>query len=177
MIRCTRAILCVVMAGASLLPGETKPTPVTLRVANQEMGAKGTPAVWGFESGIALAGMSAVWSATRDPTYFDYLQHTVDRFVQPDGVITGYDMQAYALNNILIGRELLMLYRATHQEKYRRAAETLRRQIATQPRTASGGLCGYLPPATGSGRHCEAVQASRRTHPRFPDRTDVSRVG
>jgi unsaturated rhamnogalacturonyl hydrolase len=148
MIRCTRAILCIVMAGAPLLPGEVRPVPVTLRVANQAMerwpdgriGPKGSFAVWGFELGIVLAGVSAVWSATSNPAGFDYLQHTLDRFVQSDGVIAGYDMQAYSLNNILIGRELLVLYRGTHQEKYRRAAETLRQQIATQPRTTSGGL-------------------------------------
>jgi len=143
-----RAILCLLMAGAYLSPAQTRQKPVTLRVANEaierwpdgRIGAKGTPAVWGFELGIVLAGMNAVWSATNDPAYFDYLQHTVDQFVQPGGAITGYDMQAYSLNNLLIGRELLMLYRTTHQEKYRRAAETLRQQIATQPRTPSGGV-------------------------------------
>jgi unsaturated rhamnogalacturonyl hydrolase len=152
MIPCTRrfrsrAIFCLIVTGVSLLPGETKQA-VTVRVANQAMerwpegriGPKGTPAVWGFELGIILAGMNAVWSATKDPVYFDYLQHTVDRFVQPDGAIPAYDIQAYSLNNILLGRELLMLYRVAHQEKYRWAAETLRRQIAAQPRTASGGL-------------------------------------
>ena len=68
-------------------------------------------------------------------------KHAVDQFVQPDGTIDGYDPQAYSLNNILLGRELLVLYRVTHQEKYRLAAQkTLRQQIATQPRTASGGV-------------------------------------
>ena len=144
----SRAILCLVMTGASLLLGETKRVPVTLRVANQAMerwpdgriGPKGTPAAWSFELGIVLAGISAVWSATREPAYLYYLQHTIDNFVQPDGVIAAYDMRAYSLNNILIGRELLLLYGVTLQEKYRRAAETLRQQIATQPRTTSGGL-------------------------------------
>jgi unsaturated rhamnogalacturonyl hydrolase len=90
--------------------------------------------------GIVLAGMNAVWTATNDPTYLAYLQRAVDQFVQPDGTIVSYDAQAYSLNNILIGRQLLTLYRATHQEKYKLAAERLRRQIATQPRTASGGV-------------------------------------
>ncbi len=98
MIRCTRAILCIVMAGASLLSGEAIPAPVTLRVANQAMerwpdgriGPKGSPAVWGFELGIVLAGvdrgrspdhppagarrrdlqhMEACGSKTQNPTY------------------------------------------------------------------------------------------------------------
>ncbi len=103
-----------------------------------QIGGKATP--WGFELGIVLAGVKAVWSATRDPKYFAYLQHTVDRFVQPDGTIAGYAPQAYSLNNILLGRELLLLYKTTHQKKYGRAAQALRLQIVNQPRTASGGF-------------------------------------
>lgn len=104
------------------------------------MGPKGAPAAWGFELGIVLAGMNAVWKATNDQKYLDYVQHCVDQFVQPDGAIVSYEQRAYSLNNILIGRQLLTLYRTTHQEKYRLAAERLRQQIATQPRTASGGV-------------------------------------
>src|ERR1700761_5780313 len=132
------AILCLMLAGASLLSEKTKPTPITLRVANQVM-EHGPATVWGFETGILLAGMDAVWSASKSPTYFEYVQRSVDRFLQPDGTIATYDMQAYALNNILLGRELLTLFRATHQEKYRRAAAILRQQLAAQPRGASGG--------------------------------------
>jgi unsaturated rhamnogalacturonyl hydrolase len=90
--------------------------------------------------GTVLAGMNAVWSATKEPKYLDYVQHSVDHYVHPDGTIANYDPRAYSLNNILIGRQLLTLYRVTHQEKYKRAAEKLRQQIATQPRTASGGV-------------------------------------
>jgi unsaturated rhamnogalacturonyl hydrolase len=139
---------CLLIAAAPLLAAQTKESPLTLRVANQltvrwpdgHISSKGTPAAWGFELGIVLAGMNAVWTATGDSTYLAYLRHAVDQFVQADGTIAGYDPQAYSLNNILIGRQLLALYRATHQDKYKLAAERLRRQIATQPRTASGGV-------------------------------------
>ena len=148
-LRCLLYATVCAVATTSLLQAETQTPPVTIRVANEAMerwpdgqiGGRATPAVWGFELGIVLAGVRAVWSATSDPKYFGYLQHTVDQFVQPNGTIATYDPQAYALNNILLGRELLLLYKTTHQEKYRRAAETLRQQIANQPRTASGGLC------------------------------------
>ncbi len=64
--------------------------------------------------------------------------------MQPNGAIGAYNLQAYSLNNILIGRELLMLYRTTHEEKYRlrskdsaaadcySAADPLRRRLARQ---------------------------------------------
>jgi unsaturated rhamnogalacturonyl hydrolase len=139
---------CLCIAAAPWLMAQTKEPALTLRVANQvivrwpdgHIGPKGTPTTWGFELGIVLAGMNAVWSATNDPNYFGYLHHAVDVFVQPDGAIASYDSQAYSLNNILIGRQLLTLYRMTHQEKYKLAAGRLKQQIATQPRTASGGM-------------------------------------
>ena len=143
-----RRVACLLIAAAPLLTAQTKEAPLTLRAADQvivrwpdgQLSPKGTPTAWGFELGIVLAGMDAVWSATKEPKYLDYVQHAVDHYVQPDGTIVSYDPQAYSLNNILIGRQLLTLYRATHQEKYKLAAERLRKQIATQPRTASGGV-------------------------------------
>ena len=137
MARCFAAAIVRYLAVCDRLRGGHVPlllqaeTQVTIRVANDAMerwpdghiGRKATPTVWGFELGILLAGVKAVWSATRDPKYFVYLQHAVDQFVQPDGTIATYDPQAYSLNNILLGRELLLLYETTHQEKYRRAAE------------------------------------------------------
>jgi unsaturated rhamnogalacturonyl hydrolase len=143
------AIACFGVASVFLLQTQAQTKrPLTIRVANQAMerwpdgrlGPEGTPSVWGFELGIVLCGMDAVWRATREPAYFQYVHHTVDQLVQSDSTIDTYNPQAYSLNNILIGRELLMLYRTTHEEKYRLAAKTLRQQIAAQPRTPSGGV-------------------------------------
>lgn len=101
---------------------------------------KNVSPIWGFEPGIVLSGMSAVWKSTGDRRYLVYIRQAVDQWVQPDGSIKTYDGKAYSLNNILIGRELLLLYQQTHEERYRIAAETLHRQLATQPRTSSGGM-------------------------------------
>jgi len=146
--RKARGVACLLIGAAPLLTAQTKEAALTLRVADQvimrwqdgQLSPKTAPTAWGFELGFVLAGMNAVWSATREPKYLDYVQRAVDHYVQPDGTIAGYNPQAYSLNNILIGRQMLTLYRVTHQEKYKRAAEKLRQQIATQPRTASGGV-------------------------------------
>jgi len=127
---------------------QQKSRPITLRVADAatqrwpegHIADKNASAVWGFEPGIVLSGLSAVWKATGDRRYLVYIRQAVDQWVQPDGSIKTYDCNAYSLNNILIGRELLLLYQQTHEKRYRIAAETLHRQLATQPRTASGGM-------------------------------------
>src|ERR1700757_1031034 len=125
--RKARAAACLLIAAAPLLTAEKKEVPLTLRVADQviarwpdgHLNPKSTPTAWGFELGIVLAGMNAVWSATREPQYLDYVQQAVDHYVQPDGTILSYDSQAYSLNNILMGRQLLTLYRVTRREKYK----------------------------------------------------------
>jgi unsaturated rhamnogalacturonyl hydrolase len=44
------------------------------------------------------------------------------------------------LDNINTGRSLLLLYKVTGQEKYRKAAALLREQLRTHPRTTDGGF-------------------------------------
>ena len=103
------------------------------------IGPKDAQVSWGFEPGIVLACFSATLAATGDKRYMDYIQHAVDQFVTADGSIRTYDLHAYSLNNILIGRQLLLLYKATKEEKYRKAADALYQQLLAQPRTLSGG--------------------------------------
>jgi unsaturated rhamnogalacturonyl hydrolase len=138
--------MCLLIAtGAG---AQQKVLPVTLQVADVtikrwpegHIGARNEQPLWGFEPGIVLAGMSAVWEATKDPRYLTFIKQTVDQWVQQDGSIKTYDAKAYSLNNILIGRQLLLLYGITHENKYRIAVATLRKQLATQPRTPSGGM-------------------------------------
>lgn len=95
---------------------------------------------WNYELGTLLEGMDAVWYNTADGRYYRYVKQSVDGFVGPDGTISTYDRQDNSLDNILLGRQLLLLYRITQDKKYYLAARTLREQLRSQPRNASGGL-------------------------------------
>src|ERR1700730_17065403 len=96
-----RVAACLLIAATPLLVAQTKEAPMTLRVADQvivrwpdgQLNPKTAPTAWGFELGIVLAGVNAVWSATKEPKYLDYVQHAVDYYVQPDGTIASYDPQ------------------------------------------------------------------------------------
>ena len=59
---------------------------------------------------------------------------------RPDGSIPTYDPAANSLDNIALGRQLLLLYRVTQDAKYYKAATLLRMQLSDQPRNASGGF-------------------------------------
>ncbi len=144
----TRFTLVLVLSLTVSVAAQQQSRSVTLRLADDAMkrwpqghisDGNASP-VWGFEPGIVLSGVSTVWQATGDQHYLTYIKQAVDQWVQPDGSIRTYDSSAYSLNNILIGRELLLLYRQTREKRYRIAAETLHKQLAMQPRTASGGM-------------------------------------
>jgi len=96
---------------------------------------------WNYDEGVVLKGMEGVWQQTADRTYFKYIQQSMDNLVSKDGsTITGYKADDYTLDNILCGRNLLMLYNVTGSEKYFKAATMLYDQLKKQPRTPEGGF-------------------------------------
>jgi unsaturated rhamnogalacturonyl hydrolase len=97
------------------------------------------PGVWGYEEGVLLDGMAAEWHSTADGQDFKYIKTAVDKYVTDDGTITGYKADGHTLDDIEMGRAVLLVYRVTQQAKYYKAAKFLHDQLALQPRTASGG--------------------------------------
>jgi unsaturated rhamnogalacturonyl hydrolase len=99
----------------------------------------GRPGGWGYEEGVLLDGMAAEWHTTADGQDFAYIKDAVDKYVTADGTITGYKAEGHTLDDIELGRAVLLVYRVTQQAKYYEAAKFLHEQLALQPRTASGG--------------------------------------
>ena len=95
---------------------------------------------WTYDQGVLLKGIEGIWKQTGDGKYFNYIQKSMDFFVNDDGSIRTYKAEDYTLDNITPGRNLLLLYNVTGKEKYQRAAHNLRDQLASQPRTAEGGF-------------------------------------
>jgi unsaturated rhamnogalacturonyl hydrolase len=98
------------------------------------------PERWGYERGVLLKGIEAVWLNTGDGRYFKYIQQQTDKFIADDGTIKTYKQEDYNIDNVLSGRNLLTLYKVTGQEKYRKAAASLREQLRNHPRTSEGGF-------------------------------------
>ncbi|WP_324677480.1 glycoside hydrolase family 88 protein [Hymenobacter sp. GOD-10R] len=103
--------------------------------------AKSKAARWGYEQGVMLTALERVGQRTNDPRYFNYVHKIVDYSVQPDGTITGYKSDDYSVDNIPTGRSVLTLaQRFPKETKYRKAADLLRQQLTTHPRTKEGGF-------------------------------------
>ncbi|HZP06733.1 MAG TPA: glycoside hydrolase family 88 protein [Terracidiphilus sp.] len=100
----------------------------------------GAPWAWNYEVGTLLQGIDAVWLETVDPRYFHYIQIAVDQLVTPDGAIPTLKPEEAQLDNILLGRQLLLLYRVTQNKRYLTAATQLYDELKHQPRNAEGGF-------------------------------------
>jgi unsaturated rhamnogalacturonyl hydrolase len=97
------------------------------------------PGLWGYEEGVLLDGMAAEWHSTADGQDFKYIKTAVDKYVTDDGTILGYKTGEHTLDDIEMGKAVLLVYRVTQQAKYYKAAKFLHDQLALQPRTTSGG--------------------------------------
>jgi unsaturated rhamnogalacturonyl hydrolase len=75
-----------------------------------------------------------------DPKYASVVEQVTGSYVGEKGEIFEYDETEYNLDAVNPGRNLLALYERTKQEKYKKAADTLRRQLSKQPKTSEGAF-------------------------------------
>lgn len=95
---------------------------------------------WNYEQGLILEAFYRMWKFSGDEKYYDYLKKNIDYYVQADGNIKTFKLEDYNLDNIAPGRQLLHLYSETSEEKYRKAADVLMKQLHNHPRTSEGGF-------------------------------------
>ncbi len=95
---------------------------------------------WRYDQGVILKGIEGIWNATGDGKYFSYIQRSMDYYVKDDGTIKGYKHDEFNIDHVNNGKLLLLLYRVTGKEKYKKAADLLRGQLKDHPRTSEGGF-------------------------------------
>jgi unsaturated rhamnogalacturonyl hydrolase len=100
----------------------------------------GIPRSWTYEQGVQLKAVEQMWYATGDPKYFNFIKSGMDFWFDKDGKLTKYDLDEYNIDHVTPGRALITLYRVTNDEKYKKAAELIRSQLKTHPRTKEGGF-------------------------------------
>ncbi len=95
---------------------------------------------WAYDKNVLLAGFADIWQNTADPQYYRYIQRAMDRMISADGAINDYRADEISLDEVALGRELLLLYGRTRNPKYYKAAAVIRHQLDVQTRTPSGGF-------------------------------------
>jgi len=134
------ALLLTTIGGAA--QAQRQIAPWSVRVATSAM--RRSPAAvynkWDYTAGLMLLAIQRVGEAAHDPKYAAYVKASIDSLVHADGTIATYASSEYNLDQINEGRSLFMLYDRTHDARYTKAADRLRDQLRTQPRTAEGGF-------------------------------------
>lgn len=99
------------------------------------------PNRWNYEYGFFLNATFIRYQETKNEKYLAYIKQWVNGFVDENGKLDTiqYRPEEYKLDDILPGRLLLSLYELTKEEKYKQAAQQLKAQLLTQPKTSEGG--------------------------------------
>src|SRR5436190_24347996 len=92
---------------------------------------------WGYAKALYLYGVYLVYLRTHDKRYLDHIQSWIDLHIDDKGTI---NRPINALDHMMPGNLLLILYKETGQEKYKLAAENIRKTFDTYPRTKDGGF-------------------------------------
>lgn len=100
----------------------------------------GSPTTWTYEKGLILKALEKVYERTNDVTYYNQIKQSIDYFVTNTGTINTYNASQYNIDHINMGRSLIFLFNQTQTLKYKTAAQKLRAQLSTHPRTTDGGF-------------------------------------
>ncbi len=95
---------------------------------------------WSYDFGVVLKGIQAAYQQTKEEKYFNYIQETMDFFIQEDGSIKNYSYESMNIDYVNNGKLLFLLYQETGAEKYKKALDTLFDQLQHMPRTSEGGF-------------------------------------
>ena len=140
--------LAMVLSGTTLQQIRAAELPWSQRMADStiQRWPKGKflsddqPWVWNYELGVLLQGMDAAWYHSANGADYTYIKDSIDPFINGDGSISTYKPENNALDDLVLGREVLLLYAVTQDAKYYKAATLLRQQLNTHPRTSDGGF-------------------------------------
>jgi rhamnogalacturonyl hydrolase YesR/beta-xylosidase/lysophospholipase L1-like esterase len=95
---------------------------------------------WDYTQGLVLLAIQRLAQRTGDERYAAYVKAYYDGMIDAEGRIRAYKLDEYSLDQINAGKTLFALYDKTHEQKYRKAIETLRQQLREQPRNPDGGF-------------------------------------
>ena len=72
--------------------------------------------------------------------FYTYVKDYADTIINENGIIYGYKKTNYNLDHVNSGKILFRLYDREKDPRYKIAMDTLRAQLASQPRTSEGGF-------------------------------------
>lgn len=99
-----------------------------------------TETKWNYEQGLILEALYRTYKYSGEKKYLDFILENLNQYIDENGKIKTYKFENFNIDLVNPGRALLYAYTETGDEKFKIAADTLRKQIEFQPRTPSGGF-------------------------------------
>jgi unsaturated rhamnogalacturonyl hydrolase len=138
----------VFAANSSEIFSGAAPLQWSARMANSEIErlgdklawSEGGSAKWDYTAGLFTLSLLKLNEQTNNPRYVSFAEKAIGSFIAPDGKIRGYKPDEYQLDAINPGKTVLALWQITHDERYKKCAGLLRKQLDSQPRTFDGGF-------------------------------------
>ena len=90
--------------------------------------------------GLQPMAFDELAKVTGEEKYQQVIHKVTGSFIKDDGDIRGYKIENYNIDAIKPGRVVLRLFQQTGEEKYRKAAELLNKQLQQHPRTSEGAF-------------------------------------
>lgn len=134
-------------AGVPQILDEATPLQWSVRMADSETERLGDSLAWGpgrnvkwdYTAGLFTLSLLKLDQVVPTPAYVEFSKETIGSFITDSGDIRGYRLEDYNIDNIAPGKTVMGLYRITKEERYRRCADLLRKQLQVHPRTREGG--------------------------------------
>lgn len=100
----------------------------------------GGNAKWDYTVGLFTLSLLKLNERQASPGHVEFTTNTIGSFITDDGNIQDYKLEEHNIDNIAPGKTVLALYQLTKEDRYRKAAALMRKQLDTHPRTAEGGF-------------------------------------
>lgn len=130
-------------AAAPALPAKfngATPLEWSERMANSEMSRLPAQPQWDYTNSLFALALLKLGERAGDAAYTAYARRVVLDCINDAGAITRYRQTDYTLDSIAPGKVVLAFYEKQPEPRLLAALQTLRHQLAEQPRTASGGF-------------------------------------
>ncbi|MDE6797617.1 MAG: glycoside hydrolase family 88 protein, partial [Ruminococcus sp.] len=95
---------------------------------------------WNYIDNCMMRAVIMLYELTGNTDFYDYAVRFTDTYIGENGDIPTMNISDFNLDNICGGRNLIWLFRKTHDKKYLNASEKLFSQIENQPRLSTGNF-------------------------------------
>ena len=112
----------------------------TSRLGDKLAWREGRKSKWDYTAGLFTLSLLKLNEKVPTPAHVDFTKDAIGSFIGEDGTIQGYKLADYNIDNIAPGKTVLALFEITKEERYKKCADLLRKQLETHPRTSQGGF-------------------------------------